>query len=89
MHANLKGALEQLNKSYRAFEHKGEAMSKAQVKAVLEYGIDKGYKTTVELTDEEVDTVLADKPIKTKSQSIASDLVDIEILKFKNTNNDK
>ena len=58
MHADLKGALEQINKSYRAFEHKGNKMTKEQVKKVLEYGIKKGYKSTSELTDEEVDKVL-------------------------------
>lgn len=60
MHADLKGALKQLNSSWRAFEHKGKYMSKEQVKKVLEYGIAKGYKSTKELTDEEVDAVLWD-----------------------------
>jgi hypothetical protein len=58
MHADLIGALEQINKSYRAFEHKGQKMTKHQVRKVLEYGIKKGYKTTAELKDEEVDKVL-------------------------------
>lgn len=58
MHADLIGALEQLNKSYKAFEHRGQKMSKDQVRKVLKYGIEKGYKTTAELTDEEVDKVL-------------------------------
>jgi len=58
MHADLKGALEQINKSYRAFEHRGNKMTKEQVRKVLEYGIKKGYKSTSELTDEEVDKVL-------------------------------
>lgn len=59
MHADLKGALEQINKSYRAFEHRGQKMSKEQVRKVLKYGIDKGYKTTAELSDEEVDKALS------------------------------
>lgn len=59
MHADIIGALEQLNTSYRAFEHKGERMTKEQVEKVLLYAKDKGYKTTAELTDEEVDKVLA------------------------------
>ena len=33
-------------------------MTKAQVKAVLEYGIKQGYEDTGQLTDEEVDNVL-------------------------------
>jgi len=58
MHADLVGALEQLNKSYKAFEHRGQRMSKEQVRKVLKYGISKGYKTTAELADSEVDTIL-------------------------------
>lgn len=58
MIADLNGALEQLNRSYRAFEHRGQKMSKDQVRKVLKYGIEKGYKTTAELKDEEVDEVL-------------------------------
>ena len=61
MHADLKGALEQINKSYKAFEHKGQKMSKDQVRKVLIYGIDKGYKSTSELTDKEVDEILSGK----------------------------
>jgi len=58
MHADLKGALDQINKSYRAFEHKGRSMSREEVIAVLKYGISKGYKTTAEFSEEEVDVVL-------------------------------
>lgn len=58
MHADIKGALAQLNKSWRAFVHKGNKMSKDQVKAVLEYALDKGYKTTNQLSDDEVDSVI-------------------------------
>ena len=58
MNADCKGALAQLNTSYKAFEHKGKKMSKAQVKAVLEYAIEKGYEHTGMLGDEEVDRIL-------------------------------
>lgn len=58
MHADLKGALKQIDKSYRAFEHRGKIMTKEQVSTVLEYGINKGYKTTAEFTNEEVDKIL-------------------------------
>lgn len=58
MHADLKGALEQINRSYKYFEHKGKRMSKPQVRKVLKYGIDNGYITTAELKDEEVDKIL-------------------------------
>ncbi len=62
MHADLIGALEQINKSYKAFEHRDKKLSKEQVIKVLKYGIEKGYKTTAEFTDEEVDHVLELKP---------------------------
>lgn len=66
MHADLKGALEQINKSYRAFEHRGNRMTKQQVKKVLEYGLGKGYKTTAEFTDEEVDLILSNQTVQKK-----------------------
>lgn len=58
MHADIKGALEQINKSYRAFEHRGKSMTKEQVKKVLYYGLKKGYKHTGEISDKEVDLIL-------------------------------
>jgi ribulose bisphosphate carboxylase small subunit len=58
MHADLIGALEQINRSYKTFTHRGKWLSKEQVIKVLEYGISKGYKTTAEFSDEEVDKVL-------------------------------
>lgn len=59
MHADLKGALSQINRSYKAFEQRGQKMTKEQVRKVLKYGISMGYKTTSELSDEEVDKVLS------------------------------
>lgn len=53
MHADIKGALSQINTSWRAFTYKGKSMSKNDVKRVLEYALYKGYKTTAELTDED------------------------------------
>lgn len=58
MNADLKWALAQLNKAWRAFEHNGKPMTKAEVKAVLEYGIAKGYRTTADIPASEVDAVL-------------------------------
>lgn len=68
MHADLQGALNQLNKSYRAFEHKGKRLTKIQVKMILEYGIKKGYKTTAELTDEEVDSLIKDDDVNEQTK---------------------
>jgi lipoate-protein ligase A len=59
MNADLVGALKQLEKSWKAFEHKGKPMTKEQVRKALVYGIKKGYKHTGELTDEDVDSALA------------------------------
>ncbi len=58
MNADCKGALAQINKSWRAFEHRGKKMSKTDVKAVLQYAIRKGYEHTGMLSDEEVDNIL-------------------------------
>lgn len=46
MNADIKGALDQINQSYRAFVHNGKPMTKQQVKSVLEYGLSKGYEHT-------------------------------------------
>lgn len=61
MNADIKGALKQLDRSYRAFTHKGKPMTKEQVKKVLEYGLQKGYDHTGQLKDEEVDAILLDQ----------------------------
>lgn len=58
MNADCKGALARLNKSWRAFEHRGNRMTKAEVKAVLQYAVEKGYEHTGMLSDEEVDNIL-------------------------------
>lgn len=58
MNADCKGALAQINKSYKAFVHKDKPMTKAQVKAVLQYAIEKGYEHTGMLSDQEVDNIL-------------------------------
>ncbi len=61
MNANIKGALEQINKSYKAFEHNGQPMTKQQVKSVLEYGLKKDYEHTGQLSDSEVDDIIKGK----------------------------
>jgi len=58
MNASIKGALADINRSYGAFTHKGNYLTKEQVKKILEYGLSKGYKTTDELSDDEVDNIL-------------------------------
>jgi len=59
MKADLVGALQQLDTSWSAFEHKGKPMTKDQVRKALVYGIKKGYKHTGDLTDEDIDLALS------------------------------
>ena len=58
MNADLFGALEQLNDSWRAFTHKGKPMSKDEVRKCLVYGLKKGHTHTGQLTDEDVECAL-------------------------------
>ena len=58
MNADCKGALAQINRSYKAFVHNDKSMSKAEVKAVLQYAIEKGYEHTGMLSDEEINNIL-------------------------------
>ncbi len=66
MNASIQGALKQLNKSYSTFEHRGKRMSKSDVKKVLEYGLKKGYESTNQFSDEEVDKLLSPDFIEPK-----------------------
>lgn len=58
MDADVKGAYAQLNKSWKTFTHNGMRMSKQEVKAVLEYAIEKGYETTMQIPNREIDKVI-------------------------------
>lgn len=58
MDADIAGCLKAINKSYKVFERNGRPMTKEQVRAVLTYGLSKGYKAVSELSDEEINTVL-------------------------------
>ncbi len=58
MNASCKGALAQIDRSWRAFTHKGKRMTKQQVKNVLEYAVKKGYDHTGQLTEEEIDSLI-------------------------------
>ena len=58
MEADVKGALAQINKSWKSFTHKGKPMAKEQVRLVLQYAVNKGYKSTSQLSDEEIDKLL-------------------------------
>lgn len=58
MDADIKGALAQINRSWRAFVHNGSPMSKKEVKAVLEYGVSKGYTKVSQLSEQEINSVI-------------------------------
>ncbi len=58
MNADCKGALAQINKSWKAFVHNDKPMTKAQVKSVLEYAVKKGYEHTGLLSNEEIETII-------------------------------
>ena len=59
MNADIKGALEQINKSWSSFTHRGKRMTKPQVIAVLEYGVQKGYETTADFELDEIDQIIS------------------------------
>lgn len=58
MDADIKGSLDNINRSYRVFEYKGKPMTKAQVIKVLTTGLMMGYKSTSEFKDGEIDKIL-------------------------------
>jgi hypothetical protein len=58
MNADIKGALKNINKCWPMFEHDGMPMSKKEVEAVLHYGLGRGYDSTNQISDEEVNLVL-------------------------------
>jgi len=60
MNADCKGALAQINRSWRAFTHNDSPMTKAQVKAVLEHAVKKGYENTGQIPAQEIDDIIAD-----------------------------
>lgn len=65
MNADIKGALARLetgNNFMTSYTHRGDYLNKSQVKKVLEYGLSKGYETIAEISDEEIDQVLASMP---------------------------
>lgn len=58
MHADIKGSLEYMKTKHIPFEHRGIGLLKEQARKVLEYGLKKGYQTTADFTDDEIDEVL-------------------------------
>ncbi|EJL66293.1 hypothetical protein [Flavobacterium sp. CF136] len=68
MDADIQGCLNQIDRSYKAFQHNGKSLTKLEVQAVLEYGKAQGYKSVSEIKDSDVDDILNKvnkiKPIK-------------------------
>jgi hypothetical protein len=59
MNADIDWVLENLVRASRLVEHRGKFLSKAELKAVMLHGKQKGYKTIAQFKDKEVDHVLA------------------------------
>lgn len=59
MNADINGALNNINRSYRVFEHNGKPMTKNAVKKILTYGLLKGYTHTGQISSEEIDKILS------------------------------
>ena len=55
---NVKGALNQIDKSWKAFKLEGYQLSKQSVKRILEYAVAKGYEHTGQIRDSEIDHLL-------------------------------
>jgi hypothetical protein len=58
MDADIKGCLNNIDRSYKAFEHNGKRMTKAEVKSVLEYGLELGYTAVSQLQDRDIKKAL-------------------------------
>lgn len=58
MDADIQGALAQIDRSWKAFAYKNKPMTKPQVKAVLEYGNQVGYKLISEFKENEIDEII-------------------------------
>jgi hypothetical protein len=67
MDASIQGSLNQINKSWSCFEHKGERMTKEQVIRILTSAKNKGYKSVYEIPDKDIEDVLNNyKNVKTE-----------------------
>lgn len=58
MDADIQGSIDQLERSWKCFEHNGKPMTKPQVKAVLEYGLQVGYDAVSQLKEIEIDEII-------------------------------
>ena len=61
MNASIEGSLKNLSKVYEFFEHNGQSLSKPDVKKVLLFAKNKGYKSTGQITDADFNLALANK----------------------------
>jgi hypothetical protein len=60
MDASLRGALNHINSSWKAFTHKGKRMTKAQVTAVLEFGKAEGLEKVSQIKDSDIDLIISE-----------------------------
>lgn len=58
MNADVNGCLANINKSYKMFSFEGKPMTKDEVKAVLTVAKLKGYKTTDEIPESDINLII-------------------------------
>jgi len=58
MDADIQGALNQIERSYKAFNHNGKPMTKNQVKNCLKYCLELGYEVVSQLTETDIKIAL-------------------------------
>jgi len=60
MGANIQWAILNFNRVWNLFEHNGRKLTRMEVMALLNYGLSKGYASTSQLADDEIDMVLSE-----------------------------
>jgi hypothetical protein len=60
MDASIRGSLNHINSSWKAFTHKGKRMTKAQVTAVLEFGKAQGFQWVSQINDADIDRIISE-----------------------------
>ena len=58
MDCNIKEALNELDKCYQAFEHRGQPMYKWQVKQILTQALEEGYGYISQIPDADIERVI-------------------------------
>lgn len=54
MHGSIKGALKRIDTSHRFFEHLNTTLTIDQLRQILMYGLEQGYRSTAEIDDSDI-----------------------------------